>query len=67
MIAVAVMTPVALTMILAVIAVAFLMARMLITLMCGCLMLGMAGHARRVFLMVPGMLRRGIHPPNIYP
>lgn len=65
MIAVAVMA--ALAVILAVIAVAFLMARMLIARVCRRLMFGMAGRTRRVSLMMPGMGRCGIHPPNIYP
>lgn len=65
MIAVTVMTPLAV--ILAVIVVAFLIARMLIARVCRRLMFGVAGRTRLMSLMVPGMVRCGIHPPNIYP
>ncbi|AMT69426.1 hypothetical protein ABG82_02735 [Mycobacteroides immunogenum] len=63
MIPVAVMAPLPL----AVIGMAFMMARMLIALVCGRVVLGMPGCAELVSLMVPGMVGCGVHPPNIYP
>lgn len=58
---------IAVAVILAVIVVAFLMARMLVARVCRRLMFGVGGRTRLVSSMVPGMVRCGIHPPNIYP